>query len=93
MHAASTLSRLLTQHGSTYPVLSSRVTKTLLAALVEPGRVLGTREGALRGISVSAIGKEAVRRGLVKAGGAKVIDDDVRRAREMGMDTKDLRTR
>lgn len=39
---------------------------------------------------MGAIGKEAVLRGLVKAGGAKVVEDDVRRAREMGIDTKGL---
>ncbi|KAF8333466.1 TATA box binding protein associated factor-domain-containing protein [Cantharellus anzutake] len=85
-HAASVLSRLLTQHSPTYPSLSSRVTKTLLAALIDPGRMLGTREGALRGLT--AVGKEAVRRGLVQAGGGTVVGEDMDRATEMGMDTR-----
>jgi transcription initiation factor TFIID subunit 6 len=84
-HAGSVLARLLSQHGPTYPALSARVTKTLLAALVEPGRMLGTREGALRGLV--AVGKEAVRRGVVQAGGGKVVGEDTDRAKEMGIDT------
>jgi transcription initiation factor TFIID subunit 6 len=62
------------------------VTKTLLAALVEPGRMLGTREGALRGLI--SVGREAAKRGLVQASGAKIVSDDMDRAREMGMDTR-----
>lgn len=81
-HASSTLSRLLSLHGPTYPALSARITKTLLAALVEPGRMLGTREGALRGLC--AVRREAVRRGIVQAGGGKVVGEDSERAREMG---------
>lgn len=62
------------------------MTKTLLAALIEPGRMLGTREGALRGLI--SVGREAVKRGLVQASGAKIVSDDMDRAREMGMDTR-----
>jgi transcription initiation factor TFIID subunit 6 len=45
--------------------------KTLLLALISPGRSKGTREGAIRGLV--AVGKEAVRKGLVECGGAKVV--------------------
>ncbi|KAF8315128.1 TAF-domain-containing protein [Clavulina sp. PMI_390] len=84
-HAGSVLARLLVQHGPTYPNLASRITTTLLAALVEQGRMLGTREGALRGLI--AVGKEAIRRGIVHAGGGKVVGEDTERAKDMGMDT------
>lgn len=47
--------------------------------------MLGTREGALRGLV--AVGKEAVRRGIVSAGGGKVVGEDCERAGEMGGDT------
>ena len=47
--------------------------------------MLGTREGALRGLV--AVGKEAVRRGVVQAGGGKVVGEDTDRAKEMGIDT------
>ncbi|KAJ7783299.1 transcription initiation factor TFIID complex 60 kDa subunit [Mycena metata] len=69
--AAQTLSRLLTEHSTTYPSLSPRIMKTLLLALISPGKSSGTRHGAIRGLV--AIGKEAVRKGLVEGGGAKVI--------------------
>jgi transcription initiation factor TFIID subunit 6 len=85
-HSSSVLARLLLQHSATYPSLASRVTKTLLAALVEPGRMLGTREGALRGLI--SVGREAVKRGLLQASGGKIVSDDMDRAREMGMDTR-----
>lgn len=48
--------------------------------------MLGTREGALRGLT--AVGKEAVRRGLVQAGGGIIVAEDMDRAIEMGMDTR-----
>ncbi len=48
--------------------------------------MLGTREGALRGLT--AVGKEAVRRGLVQAGGGMIVAEDMDRATEMGMDTR-----
>ncbi|KAG2010279.1 transcription initiation factor TFIID complex 60 kDa subunit [Coprinopsis cinerea AmutBmut pab1-1] len=69
--AAQTLSRLLTQHSTTYPSLSPRIMKTLLLALISPGKSKGTREGAVRGLV--AVGKEAVRKGLVESGGARVV--------------------
>lgn len=45
--------------------------KTLLLALISPGKSNGTREGAIRGLV--GIGKEAIRKGLVEVGGAKVV--------------------
>lgn len=50
--------------------------------------MLGTREGALRGLV--AVGREAVRRGVGRCGGGKVVGDDIDRAREMGMDTSGI---
>jgi hypothetical protein len=44
--------------------------KTLFA-LISPGKSHGTREGAIRGLV--GVGKEAVRKGLVEGGGAKVV--------------------
>ncbi|THH10058.1 hypothetical protein EW146_g8490 [Bondarzewia mesenterica] len=72
--AASTLSRILTQHSTTYPSLSPRIMKTLLLALLSPGKNRATREGAIKGLV--GIGKEAVRKGLVEAGGAKVVGNE-----------------
>ncbi|KAF9451129.1 TAF-domain-containing protein [Macrolepiota fuliginosa MF-IS2] len=69
--ASQTLSRVLTQHSTTYPSLSPRIMKTLLLALISPGKSRGTREGAVRGLM--GVGKEAVRKGLVDAGGARVV--------------------
>lgn len=45
--------------------------KTLLLALISPAKSKGTREGAIRGLV--GVGKEAVRKGLVEGGGAKVV--------------------
>lgn len=70
--ASQTLSRLLTQHSTTYPSLSPRIMKTLLLALISPGKTGGTREGAIRGLV--GVGKEAVRKGLVEGGGAKLVE-------------------
>jgi transcription initiation factor TFIID subunit 6 len=72
--AAQTLSRLLTEHSTTYPSLSPRIMKTLLLALISPGKSSGTRHGAIRGLV--GIGKEAVRKGLVEGGGAKVVGSE-----------------
>ncbi|PFH51216.1 hypothetical protein AMATHDRAFT_75077 [Amanita thiersii Skay4041] len=72
--ASQTLSRLLTQHSTTYPSLSPRIMKTLLVALLSPGKSRGTREGAIRGLV--GVGKEAVRKGLVEGGGAKVVGSE-----------------
>jgi transcription initiation factor TFIID subunit 6 len=48
--------------------------KTLLLALISPNKSIGTREGAIRGLI--GVGKEAVRKGLVEGGGAKVVASD-----------------
>ncbi|KIP02781.1 hypothetical protein PHLGIDRAFT_95578 [Phlebiopsis gigantea 11061_1 CR5-6] len=72
--ASQTLSHLLTQHSTTYPSLSPRIMKTLLLALIGGGKSKGTREGAVRGLM--GIGKEAIRKGVVEGGGAKVIGTD-----------------
>ncbi|KAJ7647214.1 TATA box binding protein associated factor-domain-containing protein [Roridomyces roridus] len=72
--AAQTLSRLLTEHSTTYPSLSPRIMKTLLLALISPGKSSGTRQGAIRGLV--GIGKEAIRKGLVEGGGAKVVGSE-----------------
>ncbi|KAL5501357.1 TAF6 [Sanghuangporus vaninii] len=69
--ASNTLSHLLTQHSTTYPSLSPRIMKTLLLALLSPGKSKGTREGAVRGLM--GVGKEAVRKGLIEGGGARII--------------------
>ncbi|KAF7979217.1 hypothetical protein HWV62_83 [Athelia sp. TMB] len=69
--ASQSLSRILTQHSTTYPSLSPRIMKTLLLALIGEGKSRGTREGAIRGLI--GVGKEAVRKGLVEGGGAKVV--------------------
>ena len=45
--------------------------KTLLLALLTPGKSKGTREGAVRGLG--GVGKEAVRKGLLEGGGARMI--------------------
>ncbi|KAF9260442.1 TAF-domain-containing protein [Marasmius fiardii PR-910] len=72
--AAQTLSKLLTKHSTTYPSLSPRIMKTLLLALISPEKSAGTRDGAIRGLV--GVGKEAVRKGLVERGGAKVIGSE-----------------
>jgi transcription initiation factor TFIID subunit 6 len=45
--------------------------KTLLLALLSPERGPGTRLGALRGLI--GVGKEAVRKGILDAGGARTL--------------------
>ncbi|TFK71263.1 transcription initiation factor TFIID complex 60 kDa subunit [Pluteus cervinus] len=72
--SAQTLSRLLTQHSTTYPSLSPRIMKTLLLALIAPGKSKGTREGAIRGLV--GVGKEAVIKGLIEGGGAKLVGNE-----------------
>lgn len=49
--------------------------KTLLLALISPGKSKGTREGAIRGLM--GVGKEAIRKGLVEGGGAKVVGNEL----------------
>jgi hypothetical protein len=48
--------------------------KTLLLALISIGKSKGTREGAVRGLM--GIGKEAIRKGVIEGGGAKVIGSE-----------------
>jgi transcription initiation factor TFIID subunit 6 len=48
--------------------------KTLLLALISTGKSKGTREGAIRGLI--GVGKEAVRKGLVEGGGARVLGSE-----------------
>ncbi|TDL30220.1 TAF-domain-containing protein [Rickenella mellea] len=81
--AAQTLSHLLTQHATTYPSLAPRIMKTLLLALLAPKKSRGTREGAVRGLV--GVGKEAVRKGLVEGGGAKVIGEELSRGESEGV--------
>lgn len=68
------LSHILTSHSTTYPSLSPRIMKALLLALISPGKSKGTREGAIRGLI--SIGKEAVRKGLIEGGGARIIGSE-----------------
>ncbi|THH17570.1 hypothetical protein EUX98_g9102 [Antrodiella citrinella] len=75
--ASQTLSRLLTQHSTTYPSLSPRIMKTLLLALISGGKSRGTREGAIRGLM--GVGKEAIRKGLVEGGGVRVVGGELAR--------------
>ncbi|GBE83264.1 Transcription initiation factor TFIID subunit 6 [Sparassis crispa] len=72
--ASQILSHLLTHYSTTYPSLPPRIMKTLLLALISPGKSRGTREGAIRGLM--GVGKEAVRKGLVDGGGAKVVGSE-----------------
>ena len=69
--AASALAHMHTQHSATYPSLGPRIMKTLLLALLSPDRGPGARLGALRGLI--GVGKEAVRKGILVAGGAKAL--------------------
>ena len=48
--------------------------KTLLLALISPAKSQGTREGSIRGLI--GVGKEAVRKGLIEGGGAKVVGSE-----------------
>ncbi|KAH9480749.1 Transcription initiation factor TFIID subunit 6 [Psilocybe cubensis] len=86
--ASQTLAKLLTQHSTTYPSLSPRIMKTLLLALISPGKSTGTREGAIRGLV--GVGKEAVRKGLVEGGGARVVGAEWEKERERGRPAQGL---
>ncbi|KAI0040292.1 transcription initiation factor TFIID complex subunit [Auriscalpium vulgare] len=81
--AASILSHILTEHSTTYPSLSPRIMKTLLLALLSPDKSRGTRAGAICGLV--GIGKEAVRKGLVEAGGARVVGAECMPGEEGGL--------
>jgi len=48
--------------------------KTLLLALISPSKSKGSREGAVWGLV--GVGKEAVRKGVVEGGGARVLGDE-----------------
>jgi transcription initiation factor TFIID subunit 6 len=48
--------------------------KTLLLALISPGKSKGTREGAIRGLI--GVGKEAVRKGLIEGSGAMIVGSE-----------------
>ncbi|EIW81112.1 TAF-domain-containing protein [Coniophora puteana RWD-64-598 SS2] len=94
--ASSTLARVLTTHSTTYPSLTPRITKTLLLALLgtstnfsngHQGASFGTRIGAIRGLG--AIGKEAVRKGLVEGGGARVLGKELENRMDDGDENTD----
>jgi transcription initiation factor TFIID subunit 6 len=48
--------------------------KTLLLALISVEKSKGTRAGAIRGLV--GVGKEAIAKGLVEGGGAKVVGSE-----------------
>lgn len=54
--------------------------KTLLLALISSGRSQSTREGAVRGLV--SVGVEAIRKGLIECGGAKIIGSDCYRGEQ-----------
>jgi len=72
--AAQTVARVITAHGTTYPTLGPRITKTLLVALLANGKTAGAREGAVRGLT--CLGREAVRMGLFDARGIALCTPD-----------------
>ncbi|KZV71978.1 TAF-domain-containing protein [Peniophora sp. CONT] len=82
-HASSTLARILTQHSATYPSLSPRIMKTLLLALLSPDKARGTRAGAVLGLV--GVGKEAVRKGLIEAGGARAVGETLMPGEDGGL--------
>ena len=57
----------------TYPGLSNKIVKTLIVGLIDNKKTRATHEGAIRGLM--AIGKEAVRQGLVNRSGARVVGE------------------
>lgn len=57
--------------------------KTLLLALISSEKSRSTREGAIRGLI--GIGKEAVRKGMVEGGGAKVVGQECMPGEEGGL--------
>ncbi|KAI6044858.1 TATA box binding protein associated factor-domain-containing protein [Pisolithus marmoratus] len=81
-HLLKRLGRVLTQHSTTYPSLSPRIMKTLLVALLAPPKPLGTREGAIRGLI--GIGKEAVKKGILEGGGARIVGEEITASRGEG---------
>ena len=71
--AAQILSHLLKHYSMTYPGLPIKIVKMLIVGLIEVKKPRATNEGAIRGLM--AIGKEAVRLGLVDREGAKVVGE------------------
>ena len=71
--AAQILAHLLTHYSMTYPGLPVKIVKMLIVGLIEPKKSRATNEGAVRGLM--AIGKEAVRLGLVERQGAKLVGE------------------
>ncbi|KAI0770078.1 TAF-domain-containing protein [Fomes fomentarius] len=71
--AAQILSHLLTHYSMTYPGLPTKIVKMLIVGLIEPKKPRATNEGAIRGLM--AIGKEAVRLGLVDRQGARIVGE------------------
>ncbi len=57
----------------TYPGLPTKIVKMLIVGLIEPKKPRATNEGAIRGLM--AIGKEAVRLGLVDRQGARIVGE------------------
>ena len=57
----------------TYPGLPTKIVKMLIVGLIEHKKSRQTNEGAIRGLM--AIGKEAVRLGLVDRQGAKIVGE------------------
>jgi len=72
--ASEILAYLSLQHGTTYPSLSERLTKTLLLALLSPDKTSGSREGAVRGLA--SLSPQAIERGLIESGGARIIGEE-----------------
>lgn len=71
--AAQILAHLLTHYSMTYPGLPTKIVKTLIVGLIDNKKTRTTHEGAIRGLM--AIGKEAVRQGLVNRSGARVVGE------------------
>ncbi|KAI0715634.1 TAF-domain-containing protein [Cerioporus squamosus] len=71
--AAQILAHLLTHYSMTYPGLPTKIVKMLIVGLIEHKKPRPTNEGAIRGLM--AIGKEAVRLGLVDRQGAKIVGE------------------
>ncbi|KAI0754792.1 TAF-domain-containing protein [Daedaleopsis nitida] len=71
--AAQILAHLLTHYSMTYPTLPTKILKMLIIGLIEPKKPRATNEGAIRGLL--AIGKSAIRLGLVERQGARIIGE------------------
>ncbi|TBU59054.1 TAF-domain-containing protein [Dichomitus squalens] len=71
--AAQILAHLLTHYSMTYPGLPTKIVKTLIVGLIDNKKSRATHEGAIRGLM--AIGKEALRQGLVNRSGARTVGE------------------